>query len=376
MTKRAVFASLVDLIFGSGSATFDTTVQQSNNVIGALAHPTEFSTFKKNFEARLYRLNAAAEKDASLRDEIVATLNRIADAGWDGAYAELVALDYFLAAPETGPGKVLLDHTVPATDTLASEMGMKNANHDICFPELGISMDTKLLSDKTGEILEGIFRDFRANKGINHLLIVPSYDPDGDFAQYSANRSKLLAELVNGVDTAKQPSGLTSAVIPGLSYRFAWTPGVFFGEGTYSPHDHAQRHHPLLFGHAKKFSRQQPTVIVFVHFPWSGEKIPPFEDEKRTFFREFGNHFFNDYLGSSDPAKEYNPKFRSAILAGEVTQHLSCVIYLEDDAIMGTDPAQLNINASYILNPNAINSLVGHLFETTLQDRGAYNLSR
>lgn len=62
MTKRAVFASLVDCIFGTGSATFDTTVQQSNNVIGALAHPTEFATFKKNFEVRLHRLNTAAQK--------------------------------------------------------------------------------------------------------------------------------------------------------------------------------------------------------------------------------------------------------------------------------------------------------------------------
>ena len=376
MTQRAVFASLVDNVFGNGAATFDTTVAHSNNVIGALAHPTNFTAFKKNFEARLKRLNTAVLIDASLRKEVLAAVNRIADAGWDGAYAELAALDYFLAEPETGPGKILLDRTVPATETLASEMDMKNANHDMSFPALGVSMDTKLLSDKTGEILEGIFKEFRSTKGINNLLIVPSYNLDSDFARFSANREALLKELINCVDTITQPKGLTSTVIPELSYIFAWSSGVYFGESSYSPLEHAQRHHLLLFRHAKKFSRHEPTVIVFLIFPWSGEKVFPFEDTKRTFFKQFGQHFFNDYLGSSNSASKYNRKFNSAISADDVTRHLSGVIYLEDQAILATNPDQLNIDASYIWNENAINPLFGHLLETIFQRRGAYNLSK
>lgn len=375
MTDRGVFASLVDRIFGSGSTAFDASVTKSNHVLGALAHPTEFTVFKSNFEARLHRLNAAVQADASLHREVLAAVNRIADAGWDGAYAELSALDYFLAAPETGPGKVLLDRTVPAGDTLASEMGMQNANHDLSFPALGVSMDTKLLSDKMGEILEGIFNDYRLAKGIKNLLIVPSYDPDDDYAQYSANRKALLEELINGVDTSVQPERLKSTVISGLSYSFAWKPGVYVGEGSYSPEEHAKRHHPLLFGHAKKFSRLDPTVIVFVIFPWSGERIFHFEDSKRTFFQQFGQRFFNDYLGSSDPAKNFNKKFQSAILAGDVTRHLSGVIYLEDQAITATNSKLLNVDASYIWNANAIQSLSGHAFESSLQRRGAYDLS-
>lgn len=375
MIQRTVFASLVDRVFGNGSATFDTTLIQSNNVIGALAHPTEYTTFKKNFEARLQRLNTAVLIDASLRKEVLAAVNRIADAGWDGAYAELTALDYFLAEPETGPGKILLDRTVLATETLASEMGMEKANHDMSFPALGVSMDTKLLSDKTGEILEGIFKDFRSAKGIKNLLIVPSYNLDSDFAHYSANRGALIKELIDGVDTITQPNGLTSKVIHGLSYRFAWKSGVYFGERSYSPLEHAQRHHPLLFGHAKKFSRHEPTVIVFVIFPWAGENVFLFEDPKRIFFKHFGQHFFNDYLGCSESASKHNRKFKSTISTSEVTRHLSGIIYLEDQTIMATNPDQLNVGASYIWNKNAIHPLSGHLFETTLQRRGAYNLS-
>lgn len=269
---------------------------------------------------------------------------------------------------------ILLDHTVPAAYTLASEMGMQNANHDMSFPKLGISMDTKLLSDKTGEILEGIFKDFRSVKRISNLTILPSYDLDCDFTQYSVNRQALLQELVNCVDVTIQPKSFASAVIPELSYQFAWVPGVYTGAATYSPFEHAQRHHSLLFGHAKKFSRHEPTVIIFVIFPWSGEKVFPFEDTKRTFFKQLGRHFFNDYLGSTDSAEKYNSKFKSVISAHDVTQHLSGLIYLEDQAIMATNPNALNVDASYIWNSNAINPLAGHPFETTLQDRGAYNL--
>ena len=376
MTARAVFASLVDHIFGNGSTSFDTSIAHSNNVIGALAHPTEFAAFKKNFEARLRRLNNAVVADASLREEVLAAVNRVADAGWDGAYAELSALDYFLAEPETGPGRILLDRTVPASETLASEMGMQNANHDLNFPALGVSMDTKLLSDKTRDILEGIFKEFRAAKGINNLLIIPSYDPDSDFAQYAEKRRYLLAELIRNVDASIRPGALESAVVPGLSYSFAWNPGVYSGVGSYSPNEHAKRHHPLLFGHAKKFSRVDPTVIVFVMFPWSGEAaVLPFEDTKRTFLQQFGRHFFNEYIASTEPASAFNKKFKTTILAGDVTRYLSGIIYLEDHAITGTSPSVLNVEASYIWNPNAFQSLSGHAFERLLQLRGAFDLN-
>jgi hypothetical protein len=375
MTERQIFASMVDRIFGSGSTTFDASVTQSNNVIGALAHPNQFTDFKRNFEARLLRLNAAIEADVSLHKEVLAAVNRIVEVGWDGAYAELSALDYFLAEPESGPNNVLLDHTVPASDTLASEMGRQNANHDLSFPTLGVSMDTKLLSDKIGEILEGIFKEYRSTKGIENLAIIPSYDSDSDFTQYSKNRRALIEELVNGVDTNVQPKKLVSAVISGLSYSFAWEPGVYFGENSYSPEEHAKRHHPLLFSHAKKFSRLNPTIIVFVIFPWSGEKTFYFEGTKRTFFKQFGQHFFNDYLQSTAPAKKFNEKFNSAILAGDVTRHLSGIIFLEDHAITATGPELLNVEASYIWNANAIQSLFGHTFETLLRRRGAYDLS-
>ncbi|MES0076597.1 hypothetical protein [Mesorhizobium sp. M0058] len=376
MTAKAHYASLIESIFGPGTANFDTSDPASNNVIGALAHQ-QFQNFRDNFAARLHRLHAAVQTNPSLSVEILSAVNRIATSEWDGAYAELSALDYFLAAQATGLGNVELDRTIPAAETLASDMGMQNANHDLAFNKLGVSMDTKLLSDKIGDILEGIFKEFKSSKGIARLVIIPSYEMGSDFTEYAINRKKLLAELTAGVDITVRPKVFYSKVIPGLSYTFAWNAGVHFGESTYSPINHAKSHHPLLFGHAKKFSRVEPTIITFVVFPWSGEKalsLPGREPE--FFFRRFADHFFNDYVGSPDLASKYNPKFKTSISAGDATTHLSGIIFLRDNLILSTVPAQINIEATFAWNPNALHPLAGHPFDTALRAQGARDLNQ
>lgn len=374
MTDRAHYATLVDGICGVGAATFDVADAQSNNVIGALGKPGQFVEFSANFEQRLRRLYASIQAEGTLRKEILAAINRIVTSEWDGAYAELCALDYFLADASTGPGNVVLDRTVPAFETLASEMGMLNANHDMSFPNLGVSMDTKLLSDKVGGILEGIFKDFRTAKKIKHLTILPSYNGDEDFAAYQANRQKLLDELGQGVDINVRPSTLVSQVISGLSYKFGWDPGVLTAESFYSPLEHAKNHHRLLFGHTKKFSKVEPTVIVYVLFPWAGENVFHFDDSKKLFFKEFGDRFFSGYLSSPDPAKNFNSKIKSAISAGAVTKHLSGIVFLEDDSILAKAPNDLNVTASFLWNPNALHPLAGSRLEALLQARGALDL--
>lgn len=374
MTDRKSYAALVDGIFGVGTAAFDVNQSQTNNVIGALANSGQFVEFTANFEQRLRRLAAAVVADRTLRKEIVAALQKLVTSEWDGTYAELCALDYFLADAATGPGNVVLDRTVPSTDTLASEMGMTNANHDLRFPGLGVSMDTKLLSDKIGGILEGIFNDFRKSKGIKSLTILPSFDRDEDFSIYKANRMNLLNELVQGVDINIKPAELVSQVISGLSYVFAWNPGVISAESSYSPVEHAKNHHRLLFTHAKKFSKVEPTVIVFVLFPWTDERVFYFDDTTKVFFKEYGDQFFFGYLASGDPAKKFNNKFTSAMSAGDVTKHLSGVLYLVDDSVLAKTFNDVNVKASYLWNPNAVHALAGSPLEASLKARGAFDL--
>lgn len=93
MTHRSNYAALVDAIFGAGSATFDVRKSVSNKVIGALVYPNGFSEFKANYERRLRRIEAATKADPTLRKDVLGAVNRVAEDEWDGAYAELCALD-------------------------------------------------------------------------------------------------------------------------------------------------------------------------------------------------------------------------------------------------------------------------------------------
>lgn len=375
MTDRLVYATLIESIFGLEAVSFDTSKTHSNNVIGAIASTNGFSEFKANFTARLHRLNVAIETNSRLRATIINIVNQIADpSNWDGAYAELSALDYFLSHQDTSAASITLDVTVSATETLGAEMGMTNANHDLRLPAYGVSMDTKLLSDKIVSILVGIFKDVLKSKGIAHLLIVPSYPPDQEYALYQNNRAALLNELITATDVETRPTKFTSTIIPELSYQFAWEAGVYMSEKTYDPNTHAKNHHRLLFSHAKKFSKVEPSVIVFVHFPWSGEKLY-MDSLRKTFFREVGNLFFDSYLGKPDLAASILQSFKTTISAADVTKHLSGIVYLEDQAVTAKDPNQVNVDASYIWNSNAVYPLANLEFDRYLQSRGALNLS-
>lgn len=373
MTDKAHYAALVESVFGTGTVTFDASAPGSNNVIGALAHATQFKLFQANFIARLRRLSAAIDLDATLREDVLIAVNNVSTDEWDGMYAELCALDYFLATPATGPGQMQLSRDVPASETLASEMGMQSANHDMRLTGLAVSMDTKNLSDKTDQILEGIFKEFRAAKGINYLPIVPTYALDDDYVPFRDNRRKLLDELLNCVNPKARPADFASSVIPGLSYQFAWEPGAYTSVSSYSPIEHAKQHHRLLFGHAKKFSRVEPTVIVYVMFPWSGERV--FLFNKQEFQTEFCTRFFDGYIGSSIAAKSLYGKIKTAISAEEVTKYLSGVIFLDDASITAEDPDAINVEASFRWNQNAVNPLMGHALDIELRRRGAIDLT-
>jgi hypothetical protein len=374
MTSKANYAQLIDQVFGAGAVTFDIQDPSDNNVIGALASTSDFFQFQAAFKARLERLNAALTCNANLRKPVLVAVNSIGDKNnWDGAFAELTALDYFVAGND--PCDIELDVTMPAAETLAKEMGKTNANVDLVLRNFGVSLDTKLLSDKTGDLLKGIFAEVLRKKGIARLPIIPTYAFDQAYEPFETQRKRLVAELEKLLDPVTRPPSAQSNIIPELSYEFAWDRGAY-GYGTiYSPEEHAHNHHPLLFKHAKKFSVVRPSGIAFVHFPWSGEKLFPLGDANRRFFRQFGEEFFSGYAASPEPAKRFNRDFKSAMLADDVSRYLSFLIFLEDKSVTATDPSAINVVASYRVNPRAKMPVMGSLFEGYLKSRAAMDLA-
>lgn len=344
-----------------------------NDVIGALCSKDSFPVFRENYQERIKRLYNAGLSNKKLQNNIVHNIKKIASKEWAGAYAELCALDYFLYHLKS---EIETDYTINASETLAREMNMKESNYDIFLREFDILMDTKILLNKTKDIFNGIFKDFREQIGAMDLLIIPEYSPDDDFSIYQDKRKEILDELIRATNVKMQmPKGrVESEVIDGLTYTFAWKSGSYFSESEYSPYEHAKNHHTLLFKHAKKFCIRRPTILVFIILPWFSESSLVIEDSKKIFLKMFCHHFFYDYMDSPELAKNFNQQIKSNIPAYNVTKSLSGIIFLEDMSITSYNPNQLSINASYMWNENAQHLLFDNPIESFLQEAQAFDL--
>ena len=153
--KREYYKNLINNLFGDGVCNIDTESEASNNVLGALVSD-QFEEFSSNFKARLERISKEYGSESRLRSSIDQALNQVADKNnWDGAYSEISVLDFLFTFNETSSNHIRLDVTVPATETLASELGYLNSNLDGYLTKYEVYFDTKVLSDKSGQILEG-----------------------------------------------------------------------------------------------------------------------------------------------------------------------------------------------------------------------------
>jgi len=356
-TARENYKRTIDKIFGIGVCTIDINVDNKNNVIGALVSD-QFSTFTTNFLDRLKRLSTIYSENEHLRNSIQQAVNQVADINnWDGAFSELTVLDYFFSFPDTGAEYLKLDVTVPAAETLASEMGFSNANLDGHFSNFDLYFDTKVLSDKSGQIIKGIIQQAKRSLNIVGLTIHPSFNADLPFEEFQSNRNDLYKELLDGIRHKSKRPYIKSNIIDSLSYRLLWGAGVSTGESEYSPIEHAMNHHALLFQYVKKFHRKKPTVIIFVSFPWFSEKIPPFDGVKETFYENLSKNFFDGYRGKDVLGKYVNGKIKSNILASDVAEYLSAIIFMDDHSILGDCNEKNYIKTRCYLNKEAKNDL-------------------
>jgi len=261
-----------------------------------------------------------------------------------------------------------LDVTIPATDTLASEMGFTNANLDGYFSNHDIYFDTKVLSDKSGQIIDGVIKQVKEKIGINEVTFLPSYNQDLAFEDFQRNRNNIYNELLDAINISDKPKYIKSNIVYSLSYRLSWEPGVIIGESEYNPKNHAYNHHTLLFQHAKKFHRNKPSAIIFVNFPWFGEKISPMGNAKEIFYKNLCEDFFNGY--ENEPTKKgkmFNRKIHTEISAYDVTKHLSFILFIDDHSIL-RDANNKNMLKSFAyFSTNAINDISRSSFYSFLK---------
>ena len=352
MNDSENYKDIVEKIFGNGTCNIDVTKGATNNVIGALNH-TQFAAFTTSYKKRLERLKSLYSGHGNFQD-LLNTINQVADdKNWEGAYAEIIAYDYLNSNNDWMSEPINLEKTVDATETIAGNLGYQNANFDGEYKDFNICFDVKILSDKSGIILSGIFKDVQKKTGRSNFSISPEYPLDIDYEVFQNNRKQLLDELLSFLTGDQEPRSISSQVIPDLRYAIMWGSGVLMTESTYNPYLHAKNHHNLLFKHAKKFSKVNPSLIIFVIFPWFSEKISSLGNANEIFYRSFSRRFFCEYASKPTKAKDIFNKYTGEDSVYEVTQKLSGVLFLEDKSITTDTPTSQNVEGYAYLNPNA-----------------------
>jgi hypothetical protein len=361
MNATEKYKKLVEDYFGSGTATFDIALPR-NNVTGALARTDQYDAFREGFHARLSRLAACYESGNPYRKSIIEAVNNIAQPkNWEGAYAELAAIDFFNSDADWLSEPIELSRTVPATNTLAASKGMKNVNFDGYYSEFEVSFDVKVLQDKIGSMLEKLATRVKASISEPNLAIQPEFAIDMDFRAFDGKHQQLAKELALGLQGSNESGSVKSTIISGLTYRYRRTAGSLTTISCYDPYEHARNHHQLLFQHAKKFSRISPSVIVFVAFPWFSESVLSGGlSPNEVFYRAFARRCFCQYANDQTPANKLLEEMDDTVTMGEVTRSLSGVIFLEDHTVMEGDSEEGRMKAFAYFNPNANHKLPRH----------------
>lgn len=350
MTHVLIYKQIVEAIFGSGTCSLDETSDATNNVIGALAAPNDYNAFRLNFLARLNRLKHAYAGQSGWK-RLLDIVNEVGRKNtWDGAVAELAALDFFNSQRNFLFESPELDKSIDPARSLASRFGMSEANLDVYFPGFDVFTDVKVLKDNVSDILNGIYSKVW---NTSRPLIHSQYPKDAGFDAIQKNHKAILRLMREATADGKQPPLIDcTSVVPNLTFRLEWSRGVLVTDSSYSPYRHAEEMHKLPFLHAKKFVTDRPFFLTFVMHPWFNGTVSEFRDSNKIFYRSLARRVFCQYQTDATKFSTWSSKFTGNETFHEVSRHLDAILFLEDRSIRGEQAADINVVGFYYENPN------------------------
>ena len=347
MTHEEGYQMFLDSILGTDSIKIPLNGNR-NDVIGAINHAGEFQTFKANFKSRIDKLSKIYRNTTSYQT-LLNTIKQVADdKNWDGAYAELTALDVlsssFLA------GKIELDITLPGKESFALEWGKQKTNEDGHWINHDAYFDVKILSDPVEAILKNIIN--KAHKKLNNegcCSVLISHAKDNEETLYKNNFHVILNELCNGMKA--KLNVVKSLVIPELYFNIDWNHGINSAISTYNPYRHAENTKNLVLErYTYKFMKKKPFFLVFVNFPWFNQVVNDFGNMNEVYYRTLARRTFFQYLHSNTKMSDISNKYKGKEYARTVIKYLSGIIFIDDDSVKS------NNHSCYIyMNPNRKN---------------------
>jgi hypothetical protein len=341
----------VDKVFGQDVVSVNDNGCDSSPIGAALAKARTYPLFHANFSSRLRRLKAAYrghESELNLHT-MVAELG--SPSNWQGALAEIAAVDFFCFASGDFEQVPRLNVDLPAGDSVAGDLGMQVANVDLSFRCNCVYSDVKVLKDNVTEILSGVIKRLGA-------AAPPAWQAEFPFdSGYSDLRSSLASvekELKAATDCGKQPDEVNcTSIVPGLKLRFQWSSGILMTETKYNPYQHAKSTAELPVIHSKKFVKTDPFFLTFVTHPFFNNVVPPIQGTNLQYYRAMARRAFLDAKRLSEPFNTVHSGYSGVGLVGDFIKHLGGLLFLEDHSPDGETPSASNVRAYYYENPRA-----------------------
>ena len=364
MTPIEHYSRIVDQIFGAASFTPKEPHTQTTPIVQALSDTTaSFKTFQVNFRDRLSRLGSAYEDHPSC-ESLLTQVKEVGDPNnWQGAAAELAAIDFFCRDRDWLDEAPHLDVSLPAAESLACKFKMQQANLDLHFQEFDVYTDVKVLKDNVTEVIDGVLDEIWPS---GKPMVLPEYPSDLDVKDVGENRNALVKHLRAQLAALGKPTVVDcTSIVDDLRFRLEWTCGPLFAESSYSPYRHAMELHRLPMHHAKKFTLARPFFLTFVVFPWFNSVITDFCDGNRTFYRSLARRVFCQYRSDPTLFSALYKKYTGAETVHEVMKELGGILFLEDRSI-SSESSDSTVKAYYYGNPNANRPVMGGLMEDYL----------
>ena len=356
------FDEIIRSIFGDRVLKDREGSRRTTPITSALLNENE-KTFKKNLVARLKRLHSHYSDHPCLPELVVLVRNLANLSLWQGAFAELVALDYF--------NYPLLDHAsflyTPVfinPDTrpfclLGMEPGAGNGSTlDGEFRDHGVCYDAKVLLDTRSDILASLHARVKSQFPDRYLSIVSEFQPDRHPRDLGKHVETIEVELIEAI--CKEPGirYLRSRVVTGLEHWLSWEPGWQLTGYSYSSYRHAMEFYREVFKDCRQFTTDRPFVLVYVIFPKYNAVVTDFRNMNAEFFRAVARRAFMAHRADTRPVSSLfshseKPKRLPQATIAKASRALSAILFLEDVTTTLSDENKSNAIGYLYSNPNA-----------------------
>lgn len=362
MEEKKRFNELMNLIMGADWKPVAET-GKGNNVLGALAHATEFTDFKAHFDRMASGLYGIYRHNVKELDKLVKTFRELADErNWQGAYAELCALHVLNL---DGYPAIETDVTLPASESCAAQLGHKaDTNMDGYVSVAGLYFDTKAFRDTVTPILKSV-----TNTAIIELkkegrwterkepYVMYEHDLTDTESEYQSRFRELVDEFKGKY--SEKVRGISSDVVRGLVYRIQ-RDSFCSTISSYSPYRRAKELvGSVLCRYADKFLLRKSFMLVLVNHPWFNQADTGTLIGNEVLYRSLARRLFMQYRYMSAPMYTLNRKFTGRETIDEVTRKISAVMFID---VHSAKKEKSDYSWYFYKNPRADNKMLSSEF--------------